>query len=146
MYNKLFCRQLGDYKRYVRNTRYPEGCIAEQYIVQECITYCKLYMDNTSMEDMGGPQPTISVVSHLVKPRRRISRKRLDEDQIDIAHWCVMEHCDEAQYYINCHKELFNVQCSNYGDDDRVKHFLPYFQKWVSLYNYFLYINFIFQL
>ncbi|CAM8878410.1 unnamed protein product [Rhodiola kirilowii] len=27
-------RQLGHYKRYVRNTRYPEGCIAEQYVAQ----------------------------------------------------------------------------------------------------------------
>ncbi|KAL9670960.1 hypothetical protein QQ045_008523 [Rhodiola kirilowii] len=29
-------RQLGEYKKYVRNTRYPEGCIAEQYITVEC--------------------------------------------------------------------------------------------------------------
>ncbi|CAM8885700.1 unnamed protein product [Rhodiola kirilowii] len=27
-------RQLGHYKRYVRNTQYPEGCIAEQYVAQ----------------------------------------------------------------------------------------------------------------
>ncbi|CAM8908185.1 unnamed protein product [Rhodiola kirilowii] len=27
-------RQLSDYKRYVRNTRFPEGCIAEQYIAK----------------------------------------------------------------------------------------------------------------
>ncbi|CAM8890731.1 unnamed protein product [Rhodiola kirilowii] len=37
-------RQLGQYKKYVRNTRYPEGCIAEQYVAQECVMYCKLYM------------------------------------------------------------------------------------------------------
>ncbi|CAM8953797.1 unnamed protein product [Rhodiola kirilowii] len=35
-------RQLGEYKRSVRNTRYPEGCIVEQYSTHECVTYCKL--------------------------------------------------------------------------------------------------------
>ncbi|KAL9667271.1 hypothetical protein QQ045_001622 [Rhodiola kirilowii] len=37
-------RQLGQYKKYVRNTRYPKGCIAEQYVAHECVMYCKLYM------------------------------------------------------------------------------------------------------
>ncbi|CAM8929745.1 unnamed protein product [Rhodiola kirilowii] len=40
-------RQLGEYKRSVRNTRYPEGCIAKQYITHECVTYCKLYMNDS---------------------------------------------------------------------------------------------------
>ncbi|CAM9002701.1 unnamed protein product [Rhodiola kirilowii] len=31
-------RQLGEYKKYVRNTHYPEGCIAEQHIAHECVT------------------------------------------------------------------------------------------------------------
>ncbi|CAM8940320.1 unnamed protein product [Rhodiola kirilowii] len=35
-------RQQGEYKKYVRNTRYPEGCIADQYITAECVRYCKL--------------------------------------------------------------------------------------------------------
>ncbi|CAM8877764.1 unnamed protein product [Rhodiola kirilowii] len=59
-------RQLGEYKRHVRNTRYPEGCIAEQYIVQECVTYYKLYIDSHVSEDVK-PQPTINVVSHHIK-------------------------------------------------------------------------------
>ncbi|CAM8877441.1 unnamed protein product [Rhodiola kirilowii] len=37
-------RQLRNYEKFVRNTRYPEGCIAKEYIAQECVMYCKLYM------------------------------------------------------------------------------------------------------
>ncbi|CAM8901675.1 unnamed protein product [Rhodiola kirilowii] len=42
-------RQLGEYKISLRNSRYPEGCIAEQYVTQECVTYCKLYLNETKM-------------------------------------------------------------------------------------------------
>ncbi|CAM8960320.1 unnamed protein product [Rhodiola kirilowii] len=44
-------RQLGEYKRSIRNARYPEGCIAEQYITHECVTYYKLYMNDTTDVD-----------------------------------------------------------------------------------------------
>ncbi|CAM8948061.1 unnamed protein product [Rhodiola kirilowii] len=40
-------RQLDEYKRSVRNNRYPKGCIPEQYITHECVTYCKLYMNDS---------------------------------------------------------------------------------------------------
>ncbi|CAM8931992.1 unnamed protein product [Rhodiola kirilowii] len=60
-------RQLGEYKRHVRITRYPEGCIAEQYVVQKCVTYCKIYKDSHVSED-ARPQPTINIVSYHIKP------------------------------------------------------------------------------
>ncbi|CAM8918515.1 unnamed protein product [Rhodiola kirilowii] len=47
-------RQLGEYKRSVRNSRYPEGCIAESYVTHECVTYCKLYM-MTNPTEMDSP-------------------------------------------------------------------------------------------
>jgi len=32
-------------KSYVRNRVAPEGCIAEGYIVEECLTFCSRYME-----------------------------------------------------------------------------------------------------
>ncbi|CAM8948480.1 unnamed protein product [Rhodiola kirilowii] len=46
-------RFLCEYKRSIRNSRYPEGCIAEKYITHECITYCKLYINDAT--DMDSP-------------------------------------------------------------------------------------------
>ncbi|CAM8959718.1 unnamed protein product [Rhodiola kirilowii] len=75
-YNWMFPieRQLGQYKRSVRNTRYPEGCITEQYVVTECVKYYKLYMDGSNNISSANKDTTYetqfkcSVVSDLVKP------------------------------------------------------------------------------
>ncbi|KAL0311558.1 UNVERIFIED_CONTAM: hypothetical protein Sangu_2450500 [Sesamum angustifolium] len=41
-----FERKLGVFKRYVRNKARPEACIAEQYIDNECLTFCSMYLHN----------------------------------------------------------------------------------------------------
>ncbi|XP_058207214.1 uncharacterized protein LOC131320516 isoform X1 [Rhododendron vialii] len=41
-------RFLGKLKRYVTNKARPEGSIAEAYIVQECLTFCSMYLRNGS--------------------------------------------------------------------------------------------------
>ncbi|KAL9665946.1 hypothetical protein QQ045_000267 [Rhodiola kirilowii] len=43
-----------------------------------------------------------------------------------------MEHCKEASYYIGKHKDKFERECPNYGDQDRIKHFHPYFRGWME--------------
>ncbi|CAM8934330.1 unnamed protein product [Rhodiola kirilowii] len=91
-------RQLGEYKRHVRNTRYLEGCIAEQYIVQECVAYYKLYTDSHVSED-ARPPPTINFVSYHIKPLCHIRRKKLTLEQISIAHW-------EEMVNMNKHKTI----------------------------------------
>ncbi|KAJ9539380.1 hypothetical protein OSB04_032113 [Centaurea solstitialis] len=42
----IYFRQLGEYKKHVTNTRYPEGCIAERYLMHECVTFMNLYLNN----------------------------------------------------------------------------------------------------
>ncbi|KAK4438612.1 hypothetical protein Salat_0195700 [Sesamum alatum] len=41
-----FERKLGVFKRYVRNKARPEACIAEQYIDNECLNFCSMYLHN----------------------------------------------------------------------------------------------------
>lgn len=37
-------RYLGKLKSYVRNWCLPEGCIAEGYLAEECLTFCSRYL------------------------------------------------------------------------------------------------------
>ncbi|KAL9691320.1 hypothetical protein QQ045_011741 [Rhodiola kirilowii] len=94
-------RQLGQYKKYVRNTRFPEGCIAEQYVAQECVMYCKLYMGEIGVksdhEEVEEDYWNISVVSHVIKPMGYLRRMQFDNNAINVMHWSVMENCEEAR-------------------------------------------------
>lgn len=40
------CRTLGYFKSFVRNRAKPEGSICEQYLADECVTFCSMYLDN----------------------------------------------------------------------------------------------------
>lgn len=40
-------RYLGKLKSYVRNRSRPEGCIAEGYLMEECLTFCSRYLNDT---------------------------------------------------------------------------------------------------
>ncbi|CAM8965697.1 unnamed protein product [Rhodiola kirilowii] len=105
-------RQLGKYKKFVRNTRYPEGCIAKEYIAQESVMYCKLYMGEIEGkshidDEVEEDNFDISVVSNVIKPMGSNRRFRLNNNDIDLIHWCVMENCEEAREYIKEHAENF---------------------------------------
>ncbi|CAM8999586.1 unnamed protein product [Rhodiola kirilowii] len=128
-------RQLCEYMRSVRNTRYPEGCIAEQYITHECVLYCKLYMNDATEMDSSNEarlyvlnvySPLITVSGH--RPRIKLSKK-----QLDMMHWCVVEHCVQAKRYIERHAEKFEFECPNISKKERVKHFLTYFRGWMDI-------------
>ncbi|MCH83375.1 hypothetical protein A2U01_0004194, partial [Trifolium medium] len=43
-------RSFGHLKSYVRNKAAPEGCIAEGYIVEECLTFCSRYLEDGDIE------------------------------------------------------------------------------------------------
>jgi len=44
----LCCRYLGKLKSYVRNKTYPEACIANSFLVDECMVFCSRYIDGFS--------------------------------------------------------------------------------------------------
>lgn len=106
-YEFFLSRQLGAYKKFARNTRYREGCIGEAYIEHECVLFGKLCIHsspnpNTS-EQLQSPRFKISVYSTVVKPKGIIRKKRLTKEELDVAHWCVMQNYNETKYYIEKH-------------------------------------------
>lgn len=42
-------------KKYVRNKKHPEGCIAEGYIVEECLTFCAMYLGDDTVHKRNRP-------------------------------------------------------------------------------------------
>ncbi|KAL9683796.1 hypothetical protein QQ045_021221 [Rhodiola kirilowii] len=87
-FRRISCRQLGNYKKFVRNTRYPEGCIAVENIAQECVMYCKLYMGEIEGKSHINDEDKedyfdISVVSNVIKPTGCYNRRfRLNNNDI----------------------------------------------------------------
>ncbi|CAM8987826.1 unnamed protein product [Rhodiola kirilowii] len=128
-------RQLGEYKRSVRNTRYPEGCIAEQYITHECVLYCKLYMtDATEMDSSNEARLyVLNVFSPLITVSGHCPRIKLSKKQIDMMHWCVVEHCVQAKPFIKRHGKKFDIECPNRSKKECVKHFITYFRGWMDI-------------
>ncbi|CAM8951214.1 unnamed protein product [Rhodiola kirilowii] len=55
--------------------------------------------------------------------------------QLDMAHWCVVEHCEKAHDYLLKHANKFDRECPNRTKKERVKHFLKYFRDWMEILN-----------
>ncbi|CAM8905163.1 unnamed protein product [Rhodiola kirilowii] len=79
----------------------------------------KSHIDDEDEEDYFD----ISVVSNVIKPTGYNRRFILNNNDIDVIHWCVMENYEEARDYIKEHAENFYNE-NPYGDNDsRIKHF-----------------------
>lgn len=46
LHDSVIYRTLGYFKSYVRNRAKPEGSISEQYLADECITFCSMYLND----------------------------------------------------------------------------------------------------
>ena len=100
-------RALGRYKSYVKNKARPEGSIAEAYIINESLSFCSLYLDSIETKfncvernDDGGQRVGgLSVFSQNVRPFGK-AQIELSQQEIDIAHWYVLNNCDEVQEYL----------------------------------------------
>ncbi|CAM8978310.1 unnamed protein product [Rhodiola kirilowii] len=71
--------------------------------------------------------------SPLIKVSGHLPRFKLSKIQLEMAHWCVVEHCEEATDYLRRHTEKFDRECPNRTKTQRVKHFLKYFRDWMEI-------------
>ncbi|XP_004306180.1 PREDICTED: uncharacterized protein LOC101310926 [Fragaria vesca subsp. vesca] len=122
--------QLGDYKKTNRNKRFPEGSITAAYISSECVTFYKTYLndEHTGGESSGGGnQFHLSVVSDEVQPYGRLGREyRLSREELKEAHWCVLQHCDELEDYLEKH-----LSRQNGNEAIHERDFPDYFPIWM---------------
>ncbi|KAM7469376.1 hypothetical protein LguiA_007559 [Lonicera macranthoides] len=81
------------------------------------------------------PRWNISVVSDLVIPNGYVANARLSREELAVAHWCVMEHCDEAEPFIEGHRAELQRRAPYVTDEDdeqRIQNFHPHFLRWMS--------------
>ncbi|KAL3826143.1 hypothetical protein ACJIZ3_022172 [Penstemon smallii] len=105
-------RFLSTLKKYVRNKARPEGSIAEAYSINECLTFCSMYLDgietrfnreerNHDIVEDGG----LSVFSQKLRPLGAPEYVEVKQNEIDIAHAYVLNNCEELEPYFQEHIE-----------------------------------------
>ncbi|XP_059302828.1 uncharacterized protein LOC132054886 [Lycium ferocissimum] len=102
-------------KRYVRNKARAEGSIAEGYIIDECLTFCSMYLtgietrfnredrndDGSSKKD----EPVLDIFSKSVRPFGDGDYDAIPRKDLDMARWYVLNNCEEAESFLQEHKE-----------------------------------------
>jgi hypothetical protein len=93
------------YKTYVKNKNRPEGCIAENYIVEESIKFCSGYVEcmeyigsmpnrNEALDDEEGE------LHHYGKALSSRNSFELDNISLLQSHRWVLHNIDEVQPWI----------------------------------------------
>ncbi|CAA7017614.1 unnamed protein product [Microthlaspi erraticum] len=97
-----FERYMKVLKDFVRNPARPEGCMAESYLAQECMDFCKEFLKtSTSVEDK--PERNDDLESSSILEGRPISAPRpfiLSEADRKIAHMAVIQNLAMVDPYV----------------------------------------------
>ncbi|KAL3849461.1 hypothetical protein ACJIZ3_011343 [Penstemon smallii] len=99
--------KLGVFKRYVRNKARPEASIAEQYIDNECMTFCSMYLHNVEtrfnrMErnyDVSEQLGIFSVFACKGRPFGGPKYEEISNSDWKKIHIFVLKNCQEIEHY-----------------------------------------------
>ncbi|XP_024163941.1 uncharacterized protein LOC112170899 [Rosa chinensis] len=83
-----FERYMKVFKGYVKNRQFPEGCIAECYIVEEAVEFCSERMLPREAATIGIPSRTKLGLLNGCKPLSGATIITVDRKQLDMAHLC----------------------------------------------------------
>ncbi|BBH02706.1 transposable element gene [Prunus dulcis] len=100
-------RLLGELKKSVRNRAKPEGSIIEAWVQYESLTFCGMYLKDVETafnrpqrnNDGGMRKEKLSVFAQSARPFG-------DPDEESLAHWFVLNNCDEIMAYLDEHEEM----------------------------------------
>ncbi|KAL3820132.1 hypothetical protein ACJIZ3_006037 [Penstemon smallii] len=108
-------RYLCKLKRYVNNKAFSEGSKAEGYIVEECLTFCSMYLDDIetqynkverNYESCGEKsQQKLEVFSEAPRLLGKGVYKYIDSESWKQAHSYILKNCDEVLPFISEHRE-----------------------------------------
>lgn len=101
-------RKMGQYKGYVHNKARPEGCIAERYIDDECLTFVSMYLRNAETRfnraernaDRGETTKKLSVFAGVGRPFGATTFDFLDDSELNMMHMFILKNCEEIESYI----------------------------------------------
>jgi hypothetical protein len=102
-------RYLRTAKGYVRNKAYPEGSIAEGYILEECLTFCSRFLDVDTKLNRVNPHESIavneppsglSIFSDMDYSRRGQTIQIIEGDEMRKMRHYIISNCDEASQWV----------------------------------------------
>ncbi|KAG8379093.1 hypothetical protein BUALT_Bualt07G0052300 [Buddleja alternifolia] len=131
-------RYLYKLKQYVGNKAFPEGSMAEGYIVEECLTFCSMYLNDIETQFNKAER---NYERHRDRSRERLSAfsensrlvgkgvyDYLDEKSWKQVHSYVLKNCDEVLTFMSEHEEeLKQNGCRNVE-----KNHEEFFAKWLE--------------
>ncbi|XP_010670313.3 uncharacterized protein LOC104887394 [Beta vulgaris subsp. vulgaris] len=111
-------RYLRTLKKYIRNRAQPEGCIAEGYLADECLTFCSRYMndidtkfnrkgrndDEEDDDDEGALKSMLDVFRPLGRPLGQGLPLHLSFEECEQVHLYLLLNCDELTDFVKEHK------------------------------------------
>ncbi|XP_050941518.1 uncharacterized protein LOC127149700 [Cucumis melo] len=114
-------RSLRTLKQYVRNKAHPEGSIAEAFIMNECLTFCSMYLIGIETRFNRNPRNDDSMNRQLgcgdfdvfkqnVRPMGGSVVRTLSEDEKRMCHWYVLNNCCQIESYRREHLSLINTR------------------------------------
>ena len=103
-------RRLGYLKGTVRNRAKPEGSITEAYVVDECFSYCSIYLTNietrSNKEDMNKDGKRVPSSDELLgvfyTPAKGVGASKLScyDSEYDQMVWYVLSNCRDVHKYM----------------------------------------------
>ncbi|XP_071699583.1 uncharacterized protein [Rutidosis leptorrhynchoides] len=139
----LIERYLGTLKSYVRNKSKPDGSIAEGYLVEECLSFCSLYLasdvetihNKTSRNhDDGGDDNVLPIFYMPGRPIGATNVVKLGYDTLAIAHSHVLFNCSEIDFLRTEHLNILSHQNSKKRKRDIQHLHTQEFEEWLSDY------------
>ncbi|XP_059630504.1 uncharacterized protein LOC132273557 [Cornus florida] len=131
-----FERIMKVYKGYVRNRARPEGCMAECYLVDECVEFCSEQMKKVS--EIGFRRSrNEDIECESTERGRPISKgisKPIPPDMLAIAHRYVLFNSDEVKPYIEEHREELRRSDSRLARNEHLleKRHMETFSSWIK--------------
>ncbi|KAL6218703.1 hypothetical protein ACLB2K_011913 [Fragaria x ananassa] len=104
-----FERYMKVLKGYVKNRHFPEGCIAEKYIVEEAVEYLEERIHSEGGITVGIPSTSTAGNYKQSRPLSRPTIIPVYGKQMHLAHLCVLQNIEDVQPYIKEHNEYLEL-------------------------------------
>ncbi|CAN6539673.1 unnamed protein product [Malus baccata var. baccata] len=108
-------RYLGELKKSVRNKAKPEGSLVEAWVAYESLTFCGMYLQDVETafnrpqrnNDSGVRKEKLYVFAQIARPfGDPIKGESITKKDMEVAHWFILNNCDEALPYLEQHEQL----------------------------------------
>ncbi|WCJ36597.1 hypothetical protein M5689_021378 [Euphorbia peplus] len=104
-----FERYMKVFKGMVHNRKFPEGCIAERYIVEEAVEFIQERRCNGDSTTVGLPKRNIKGLVNGCKSLSAATIMKVDSARLHLAHLTILQNCEVMQPYFMEHMNFLHL-------------------------------------